>query len=576
MGDPAERWAQSGGMSLTGRAGGPHLGVPHALPSVLDGLAKHLHQMTAALGRAVDVDGPALLGERAAIAGHGRSGDTSCGGVARLLPAADGWLALSIARTEDVELLPAWLGIVPHRRRWTTRGRPSPARWPPATRARWYAAGAELGLAVARLGERADDRAAVLAGLLADGPPVDELDSRRVVDLSSLWAGPLCGQLLAAAGMDVVKVESRQRPDGARRGPRAFFDLMNGEKASVALDLSAAQDRGVLRRLLLAADVVIEASRPRALRQLGCDAEELVRTGRARVWVSITGHGRQPPHDHRVAFGDDGAVAGGLVARDDQGPGVLRRRGRRPESLACSPRSPWSTALAAGGRWLLDVALARSAALLATGPTLRVVGPGRCRRGRGRRPGGRPRSARTPTALWPASRRPEPLARCPLDLGSGNLTSRRARRPSPTAARSRRRWAGRSTPAARSAGGRCGAAGWRCPRPPGRGRAAPPAARTGRRAGPPPGRRRRPARRRHPGRRRAPRASTRSPRRAISFAALAGQADQVGGRRVGERAELVEVAAARERRPGAGQDDAQRRVGQGQSQRADQLVTHLA
>lgn len=360
-------------MWLTGRAGGPALGVPGALPSVLDGLARHLHQTTAALGRAVDVDGPALLGERAASAGHERSGDISCGGVARLLPAADGWLALSIARAEDVELLPAWLGVVPIDA-WDDP-------WPAITRAvaaraarEVVAAGAELGLAVARLGESADDRAAVLAGLLAGGPPVDELHGRRVVDLSSLWAGPLCGQLLAAAGMDVVKVESVRRPDGARRGPRAFFDLMNGEKASVALDLSAAQDRGVLRRLLLGADVVIEASRPRALRQLGCDAEELVRTGRARVWLSITGHGRQPPHDHRVAIGDDGAVAGGLVARDDRGPVFCADAVADPITGLLAAVAVLDR-LAAGGRWLLDVALARNAALMATGPSLPWSGP---------------------------------------------------------------------------------------------------------------------------------------------------------------------------------------------------------
>ena len=58
-----------------------------------------------------------------------------------------------------------------------------------------------------------------------------------MVELGSLWAAPLCGSLLAAAGADVVKVESIGRPDGARRGPPAFFDLLNGGKRSVALDL---------------------------------------------------------------------------------------------------------------------------------------------------------------------------------------------------------------------------------------------------------------------------------------------------------------------------------------------------
>ena len=67
-----------------------------------------------------------------------------------------------------------------------------------------------------------------------------------MVDLSALWAGPLCGDLLARAGASVVKVESTQRPDGARRGSRAFFDLLNGRKRSVALDLRSREGVRVL------------------------------------------------------------------------------------------------------------------------------------------------------------------------------------------------------------------------------------------------------------------------------------------------------------------------------------------
>ena len=151
-----------------------------------------------------------------------------------------------------------------------------------------------------------------------------------VVDLSALWAGPLCGDLLARAGATVVKVESTQRPDGARRGPREFFDLLNGHKRSVALDLQSHDGVRVLHDLVRRADVVIEASRPRALAQLGVDGPDLVRAGGPRVWVSITGYGRSGDAANRVAFGDDAAAAGGLVVWRDGRPAVLRRRRRRP------------------------------------------------------------------------------------------------------------------------------------------------------------------------------------------------------------------------------------------------------
>ena len=71
-----------------------------------------------------------------------------------------------------------------------------------------------------------------------------------VIELSSLWAGPLCGNLLRLAGARVVKVESTTRPDGSRAGPRKFFDVINGGKRGVALDLGEDDGWKVLRRLL--------------------------------------------------------------------------------------------------------------------------------------------------------------------------------------------------------------------------------------------------------------------------------------------------------------------------------------
>jgi crotonobetainyl-CoA:carnitine CoA-transferase CaiB-like acyl-CoA transferase len=180
-------------------------------------------------------------------------------------------------------------------------------------------------------------------------------DAPLVVDLSALWAGPLCSHLLQLQGARVVKVESVGRPDGARADDTGFFDLLNHGKASVALDLAGPD----LRSLLAAADVVIEGSRPRALRQLGLDAEALLGGRGPRVWVSITGHGRADPMAQRVGFGDDTAAAGGLVLLDERGPVFVA-------AAAVTER------LAAGGTWLLDVSLAGVAAAAAV-PEPRAV-----------------------------------------------------------------------------------------------------------------------------------------------------------------------------------------------------------
>jgi hypothetical protein len=202
--------------------------------------------------------------------------------------------------------------------------------------------------------------------------PLRTLDGVLVVDLSSLWAGPLCTNLLQAAGARVIKVESLHRPDGARFGPAAFFDLLHAGQEAVAVDFRTGEGRTALRRLIEAADVVVEASRPRALEQLGFAPEAVVagQTPGPRVWVSITGYGRAAPGRDRVAFGDDAAVAGGLVARDGAGPCFLADAVADPCAGLVAAAANLS-ALGAGGRWLLDVSMRDVAAHLA-GP---ITGP---------------------------------------------------------------------------------------------------------------------------------------------------------------------------------------------------------
>ncbi len=309
----------------------------------------------------------ALLGERAALADLRRRGDTSCGGASRLLPAADGWLAVTLARPDDLAAVPAWLeGEVDD-------------PWPAVAAhvlARRTAAVAEraqlLGLPVSVLSERRAGGDPVVARAVGARQPLDR--PPVVVDLSSLWAGPLATSLLAETGARVVKVESTRRPDGARQGPGAFYDLLNHGKASVALDLGTREGVAALVGLVREADVVVESSRPRALAQLGLDVEALLaEPAGPRVWVAITGHGRDQPT--RVGFGDDTAVAGGLVVADGDGPCFLADAVADPLAGVVAAAEV-GRRLAAGGSWLLDVALAGVAASVAGHSTaVPVEGP---------------------------------------------------------------------------------------------------------------------------------------------------------------------------------------------------------
>jgi hypothetical protein len=262
-----------------------------------------------------------LLTERAAISGHVSRGLVSPGGSCRLLEAADGWLALNLARDEDWDLLPAWLESE-ITRDWDAVARAVRTR--PAREL--VGRGREIGLAVA-----VDEP--VGAALGRDGFAATPVARKtrsydggrpRVIDLSSLWAGPLCGHLLLRCGAEVVKVESLHRPDGARRGPPLFFDLLNGGKASVALDFAGAEGRAQLAALIASADIVIEGSRPRALRQLGIDAAALCARRPGLVWLSITAYGRDPATEHWIGYGDDVAVAAGLTAAVHAATGTRR------------------------------------------------------------------------------------------------------------------------------------------------------------------------------------------------------------------------------------------------------------
>jgi hypothetical protein len=385
-------------MWLTGPPDGPPLGPPAGLVPTLRTIGGLAVDRTAALGGRLHglADPLALLGQRAALAGLARGGAVSCGGATRLLAAGDGWLAVTLARVSDVELVPAWLEIDPP---GPDRAEPGQAANAPAGERVWEAVAARVGdlpaeATVARarlLGLPAAVlpgapppvdpappplaalplRATAVPGPAAPPPPT--LTGVMVADLGSLWAGPLAGALLAAAGARVVKVESGGRPDGARGGPAAFFDLLNAGKRSVALDLRTAAGTHLLGELLARADVVIEASRPRALAQLGIDAEALLTGARPRVWVSITGHGRAHPQRDWTAFGDDAAVAGGLVSWHDGRPCFCADAAADPASGLVAAAAALD-ALATGGRWLLDVAMAGVAAHLA-GPTLPAGDP---------------------------------------------------------------------------------------------------------------------------------------------------------------------------------------------------------
>ena len=297
-------------MHLTGPAAGPPAVAPSGIVRPLTGLGEALAAGTRRVGREVRVDAAGLIAQRAAFTGFTRHGLRSVGGHAQMVGVADGWVALNLPRPSDVTMLPALVGAAVDVDDWSEIER----RLVSVAADRVVETASLLGMAVASVGATAapdwpwSEHGACRARSRDGRLPI-------VLDLTSLWAGPLAGGLLAEAGCRVLKVESSSRPDGARRGPAGFFDLLNRGKEMVSLDLPAPGAVDELRELIAGADLVLEASRPRVMDQWGICPEDVVAAGTA--WVSITGHGRWGSGCNRIAFGDDAAVSGGLVVPGD-------------------------------------------------------------------------------------------------------------------------------------------------------------------------------------------------------------------------------------------------------------------
>jgi hypothetical protein len=318
-----------------------------------------LDAFRAVSGRPVlaETKGAQLLAERAAITDSDRNGSVSPGGSCRLLASRDGRVGVNLAREEDWELTPAWIG------------HDGTADWHAIatgiagfTTETLVTRGRLLGLAVVDATTVPDDETPWLQVTTCGAPRQNRHPAPRVLDLSSLWAGPLCSHLWQRAGAEVIKVEGARRPDGARAGSMEFFRLLNGGKQQRTLDLRSGSGRRELLALIRSVDIVLEGSRPRALRQMGILAEELLESAPGLTWVSITGYGRGEPRENWIAYGDDAGVAAGLSAILHEVTGDWLLCGDAiadPLTGLHAALAGWAGWLSGGGR-LFDLALERT------------------------------------------------------------------------------------------------------------------------------------------------------------------------------------------------------------------------
>ncbi|MFJ2646902.1 CaiB/BaiF CoA transferase family protein [Streptomyces sp. NPDC087420] len=210
-------------------------------------------------------------------------------------------------------------------------------------------------------------------------PSPAPLAGLRVLDLATLFAGPLAATMLGDFGADVIKIEHPTRPDPSRgHGPAKdgvglWWKLLGRNKRTVTLDLSTPGGRDLLLRMAAGADVVIENFRPGTLEKWGLGWEELSTANPRLVLARVTGFGQFGPYSHRPGFGTLAEAMSGFAAitGEPDGPPTLPPFGLADSIAALATAYAVMTALtgrqATGRGQVVDLAIIE--------PILTVLGP---------------------------------------------------------------------------------------------------------------------------------------------------------------------------------------------------------
>ncbi|MBZ6081198.1 CaiB/BaiF CoA transferase family protein [Streptomyces olivaceus] len=211
-------------------------------------------------------------------------------------------------------------------------------------------------------------------------PPLPgPLTGLRVLDLATLFAGPLAATMLGDFGAEVIKVEHPTRPDPSRgHGPSKdgvglWWKVLGRNKSAITLDLSRPAGRATLLRLAATADVVVENFRPGTLEKWDLGWEELSAVNPRLVLTRVTGFGQFGPYARRPGFGTLAEAMSGFAATtgEPDGPPTLPPFGLADSIAALATAYAVMTALSArertGEGQVVDMAIIE--------PILTVLGP---------------------------------------------------------------------------------------------------------------------------------------------------------------------------------------------------------
>ncbi|MEV5477948.1 CaiB/BaiF CoA transferase family protein [Streptomyces sp. NPDC007148] len=205
------------------------------------------------------------------------------------------------------------------------------------------------------------------------------LTGLKVLDLATLFAGPLAATLLGDFGADVVKIEHPTRPDPSRghgpakNGVGLWWKLLGRNKRTMTLDLSKPGGRATLLRLAAGADVIVENFRPGTLERWSLGWDELSAANPRLVLARVTAFGQFGPYARRPGFGTLAEAMSGFAAitGEPDAPPTLPPFGLADSIAGLATAYAVMTALAARDRTgtgqVVDMAIIE--------PILTVLGP---------------------------------------------------------------------------------------------------------------------------------------------------------------------------------------------------------
>jgi len=168
------------------------------------------------------------------------------------------------------------------------------------------------------------------------------MDGVRVIDLSTVLAGPHCATLLGEFGADVIKVELPGVGDSLRKfwpqynGTALIWRVEARNKRCVTLDMRKEQGKEIIKKLVAISDVVVENFRPGTLERWGLGYEDLKAVNPGIVMVRVSGYGQTGPYAQKPGFGRVAAAYGGLsnLAGFPDRPPVIPGTASIPDYLA--------------------------------------------------------------------------------------------------------------------------------------------------------------------------------------------------------------------------------------------------